>query len=134
MPHNKSRNSMYLCALLICCTTVAGTGRSEIERLNPLSTEVISISQSGTCAQYLWSVDDDGALAVAALPVANIVPPGGKFDNWVAERESGGGRVPNGVKPKEGTGDRLIRVSSKDHNVLLPNSDRQRTAMGNRRA
>ena len=98
---------MYLPAL-ICCTILAGTGRSDLERLSPLSSEVIGISQSGTRAKYLLSVDDDGALEVAALPVANTVPTGGKFDNWIAERESGGGRVPNGVKPMEGTGDRLI--------------------------
>ena len=109
---------MYLPAL-ICCTVLAGTRRSDIERLSPLSSEVIGISQSGTRAKHLLSVDDDGALEVAALLVANTVPAGGKFDNWIADRESGGRRVPNGVKPLEGTGDRSIRVSSKDPTVLL---------------
>ena len=87
---------MYLPAR-ICCTTLAGTGRSDIERLNPLSSEVFGSNQSGTCGKPPCWLDDDGMLEATALQAAGNVLPGGKQDNGIVDRETGGGRLPKGV-------------------------------------
>ena len=90
----------------IWCTSLAGTGRDDIERLRSPLPDPLGNNQSGiaTCPTCGWNAkgrDDVGTPGVTEDPT----PVAEESDSWIEARDAGGGRDPRGVQSMGGEED-----------------------------